>query len=140
MTIENDVIINKTTTIERCLKRLADTYSGNFNDLEDLDKQDIMMINLQRACQATIDLAMHICMSEKLGPPQKSSDAFEFLCAAKIITKDVSDRMIKMVGFRNTAVHEYQALNLNILKSILDHHLSDFTDFTALILKTVVID
>jgi len=140
MTIKNDVIINKVTTIEHCLKRLNDTYTGKLSDLENFDIQDIITINLQRACQAAIDLAMHICMIEKLGPPQKSSDAFEFLHKRKTITKEVADKMIKMVGFRNISVHDYQALNLNILKSILDYHLSDFTDFTALILKTITID
>lgn len=41
-----------------------------------------------------------------------------------------------MVGFRNIAVHEYEALNLDILKSILDHHLDDFKAFTAEIIRS----
>ena len=137
--VENNVIINKTTTVENCLKRLRDTYTGVFSDLENFNKQDIIVLNLQRACQAAIDLAMHTCMAESLGPPQNSSDAFEFLGKAGIITKEITERMKKMVGFRNTAVHDYQALNLKILQSILENHLTDFTDFTGQLLKRVEI-
>jgi len=140
MTIENDVLINKVTTIENCLKRLNDTYKGDGTDLENFDIQDIIILNLQRACQASIDLAMHMCMIKKLGPPQNSADAFDFLYKAKILTNDVANQMKKMVGFRNVAVHDYQSLNLKILKSILDKHLSDFTAFIALILKTVEVN
>jgi len=138
--IENNVIINKVTTIENCLKRLDDTYTGELSDLENLDRQDVIILNLQRACQASIDLAMHMCMHQSLGPPQNSADAFEFLSEAEIITATVAKKMKKMVGFRNTAIHDYQALNLKILQSILEHHLTDFTDFTALILKTIKLD
>ena len=137
---KNDVIINKITKIESCLKRIGDTYTGKLIDLENFDIQDIVTVNLWRACQAAIDLAMHICMAEKLGAPQTSADAFEFLYNEEIITKEVADKMKKMVGFRNIAAHDYQSLNLNILKNILDHHLTDFTDFTSFVLKTVKID
>ena len=137
MDLENNVVINKITTIENCLKRISDKYTGDFSVLEDFDMQDIIILNLQRACQAAIDLAMHICMREMLGPPQSSADAFEFLGKAEIITKEVAERMKKMVGFRNTTVHDYQALNLKILKSILDHRLPDFTSFSHSILKNI---
>ena len=40
-----------------------------------------------------------------------------------------------MVGFRNIAVHDYQTLNLDILKQIVENHLGDFTSFTKQILK-----
>jgi len=41
-----------------------------------------------------------------------------------------------MVGFRNIAVHNYQQLNLEIVRAIIEQHLEDFTKFTELILKT----
>ena len=34
-----------------------------------------------------------------------------------------------MVGFRNIAIHAYQALDLTILVSILEHRLGDFIGF-----------
>ena len=42
---------------------------------------------------------------------------------------------MNMVGFRNIAVHDYQALDLDILEAILDKHIDDFKDFTKIVLK-----
>ncbi|MBD1381403.1 DUF86 domain-containing protein [Bacillus sp. IB182487] len=43
--------------------------------------------------------------------------------------------MKAMVGFRNIAVHDYQEINLLILQNILDKHLTDFKEYTKLILQ-----
>ncbi|MBV1820979.1 DUF86 domain-containing protein, partial [Coprococcus sp. MSK.21.13] len=40
-----------------------------------------------------------------------------------------------MVGFRNIAVHNYQAVNLGIIQEIIEKHLSDFSRFIEVILK-----
>jgi len=42
---------------------------------------------------------------------------------------------IDMVGFRNIAVHAYDALDRSILESILKNHLGDFQDFYRVIIK-----
>ena len=39
------------------------------------------------------------------------------------------------VGFCNIAIHDYQQLQLPILRRILDERLGDFNEFTACILK-----
>lgn len=56
----NDVILNKTTTIERCINRIQEVYAGNPENLKDFTKQESIILNIQRACEASIDLAMHI--------------------------------------------------------------------------------
>ena len=43
--------------------------------------------------------------------------------------------MRKMVGFRNVAVHEYQALVLPIAVNIITQHLDDFFKFSQALLK-----
>jgi uncharacterized protein YutE (UPF0331/DUF86 family) len=35
-----------------------------------------------------------------------------------------------MVGFRNIAIHDYERLDLNILKALLQHHLVDLEEFS----------
>ena len=39
--------------------------------------------------------------------------------------------MRNMIGFRNIAVHDYQALNLDIVVNIVLHRLDDFKDFVS---------
>ncbi|MBN1046689.1 hypothetical protein DVW08_15190 [Clostridium botulinum] len=56
----NDVIVNKIETINRCLNRIHEVYDNDPSNLDDYTKQDSIILNIQRACEATIDLAMHI--------------------------------------------------------------------------------
>lgn len=131
----NDVILNKTATIERCVKRIHEVYEGNPSNLTDFTKQDSIILNIQRACEASIDLAMHIVSERQLGVPKASRDAFKLLQEARIIDVSLAKTLMNMVGFRNIAVHDYQALNLDILDAILTKHIDDFKDFTKVILK-----
>lgn len=52
-----------------------------------------------------------------------------------MLDPDLSERMQRMVGFRNIAVHEYQNLNVVILKNILAERLTDFEDFSNQVLR-----
>lgn len=133
--VMNDVLINKIAIIERCLKRINEVYEGKPENLTDYTKQDSIILNIQRACEASIDLAMYIVSERKLGVPKASRDAFKFLQEAKIIEENLAKSLMNMVGFRNVAVHDYQTLNLDILKAILRDHVDDFRDFSKIILK-----
>lgn len=123
----DDVSINKAATLERCVARVREEYSGNEANLfSDQTRQDAIILNLQRACEAAIDLAMHRVRLHRLGVPQESRDAFSMLAEAGRLDPVLSGRMAKMVGFRNVAVHDYRSLNLGIVKSIVTERLDDF--------------
>ena len=133
--MKNDVVLNKISVIERCKKRIIDVYDQEPENLKDYTKQDSIILNIQRACEACIDLAMHIVAQERLGLPQTSRDAFDMLESSSIIDEEIAKRLKAMVGFRNIAVRDYQTINLTILEKIVEKHLEDFTDFTKQILK-----
>lgn len=117
------LFFNKVNIIERYLKRIYEEYKNTLANLENLTKQDSIELNLQRASEASIDLAMHIVAERKLGLPQNSLDGFTLLKSEGIIPSSLSKKMKAMVGFRNIAVHDYQDINLVILQNILDEHL-----------------
>lgn len=131
----NDIIINKTTIIERCVNRIYEVYENNPENLLDFTKQDSIILNIQRACEASIDLAMHIVKERKLGVPKTSRDGFNLLQEAKLIDANLANSLMNMVGFRNIAVHDYQALDLNILEAILEKHIDDFKRLTTVIMS-----
>lgn len=131
----NDVILNKTTTIERCVNRIQEVYAGNPENLKDFTKQDSIILNIQRACEASIDLAMHVVSERKLGVPKASRDGFRLLQEADLLDATLAKTLMNMVGFRNIAVHDYQALELDILEAILEKHIGDFKLFTKVILQ-----
>ena len=132
----DDVILNKATSIERCLQRIREEYAGDDNNLfTNQTKQDAIVLNLQRACETAIDLAMYVVNQRRLGVPQESRDAFTLLQTAGILVPDLATRMQKMVGFRNVAVHEYTRLNLDVVRTIITKQLDDFRTFSSTIVK-----
>jgi len=126
----DDVVLNKAATIERGVARVLEEYAGDDRNLTgDQRRQDSIILNLQRACEAAIDLAMHIVRVRRLGIPQESRDAFEFLRTAGVIDQDLSQRLLARVGFRNVAVQDSRRLDLAIVRSIVTDHLDDFLQF-----------
>ena len=103
--------------------------------LVDLTRQDSILFNLQRACEASIDLAMHLVRRHKLGLPQESREAFDLLESSGALPREVAARMRAMVGFRNVAVHSYRELDLEIVRSILRERLGDFEAYTSHLLR-----
>ncbi|MFB4161176.1 DUF86 domain-containing protein [Geomicrobium sp. JSM 1781026] len=133
--MSSDVVLNKVTTIERCMKRVKEVYEDNPKSLFDFTKQDSIILNIQRACEASIDLAMHIVSIHKLGLPQTSREAFDLLEKHEYIHAQTAKDMKSMIGFRNVAIHDYQKLNLDIMQSIIEHHMEDFIQYTKQIVK-----
>lgn len=132
----DDVVLNKVAALERCIARVREVYAGDERNLrEDLTRQDSIILNLQRACETSIDLAMHLVRRARLGIPQESRDAFALLADAGQLERSLAERLQRMVGFRNVAVHDYQALNLDIVAAIIRSHLSDLLAFGTLALK-----
>ena len=122
-------------TIERCVHRIHEVYEGNPDNLKDFTKQDSIILNIQRACEASIDLAMHIVSERKLGIPKASPEGFQLLQEAGLIDANLAKSLMNMVGFRNIAVHDYQALELDILKAILEKHVNDFKEFAKVLIN-----
>jgi len=126
----DDIIINKIETIRLCLSRIKEEYINFEDELKNnYTKQDSIILNIQRAAQASIDLSTHIIRINKLGVPKTSRDVFTLLENSNILSVKISEQMKKMVGFRNIAVHDYQNISLDVVKNILDKHLIDFENF-----------
>jgi len=132
--MKNDVILNKISIIERCLKRINEEYDNTPINLENFTKQDSIILNIQRACEAAIDLGMHVVAEKKLGILQTSRETFDLLQQNNIITMDLCKGLKAMVGFRNIAAHDYQEVNLEIVQKIIEKHLIVFKIYTEQIL------
>ena len=132
---DKDVVLAKVAATQRCLRRIKDVTGLDAARLGNLDVQDIFVLNLQRAIQSSVDLATHVIASEGLGISDTVRGNFVLLESAKIISKVLSKKMQSMVGFRNIAIHDYQALDVDILKAILTKHLKDLEQFYTTILN-----
>lgn len=129
------VVLNKFETIEKCINRINEEYENNPQNLEDYRRMDMIVLNLQRAYEAVLDLAMYVVSNRKLGLPQNKREAFKLLEDGKIIDAQMSKNMQGMVGFRNIAVHDYKEIDEKILQDVIENHLNDLLEFARTILN-----
>jgi uncharacterized protein YutE (UPF0331/DUF86 family) len=131
----DDVIVGKAAIIERCVGRARDELAASADFASDFTRQDAAILNLERACDAAIDIANRIIRVRALGVPNSSRDSFAKLVTADLIDQATSDALNRMVGFRNIAVHQYEKLDLAIVRAVIEHSLDDLLNFSALALR-----
>ena len=131
----DDVLINKAATIERCVARAREEYfSDPATFATNFTRQDAAILNIQRACEAALDMGQHLIRREKLGVPQSARDVFALLAQGGWVEAALADGLKRMVGFRNIAVHDYQALQLPITVAIIQNHLDEFLRYSQAVL------
>ena len=131
----DDVLINKAASIERCVARARQEYDKDPTSFTtDFTRQDAAIFNIQRACEAALDMGQLLIRGERLGVPQGARDVFELLCQGGWVNPALLTNLKNMVGFRNIAVHEYQTLQLPITVAIITKHLDEFLAFSSHIL------
>lgn len=113
----DDVSFQKAGIIERTIKRIQEEYSKD-TSMGNETYLDALILNIERACQATIDLSLHIISENHLGIPKNSSDGFRILFSNGFITEKIQKAMISMVGFRNIAIHDYREIDKKIISWI----------------------
>lgn len=127
--MNRDVLLAKIATIERCLTRIRSATHGEPSRVREIDVQDIVVLNLQRAVQAAIDLAAYLISENRWGLPDSLKRNFTILESQSVIDAALTHHLEAMVGFRNVAVHDYEALDADILESIVRDHLGDLEQF-----------
>ena len=133
-----EVVLIKIESIEKCLNRIETKLRESGFDMKDYDTQDVVVLNLQRACQQSIDLAMFLVSELALGIPKGRVEAFEKLLERGIITQETFKTMKGMVGFRNVAVHQYQQINYRIVEVVIREHLDDFRRYSRELIDKVL--
>jgi uncharacterized protein YutE (UPF0331/DUF86 family) len=132
----DDVLANKAAVIERCMARISEEYFGHELEFEtDFKLQDSIILNIQRACEAAIDMGMRLVKIRQLGIPQSTRDIFVMLEAANVINSSLSKSLQAMVGFRNIAVHDYQKMNLEIVRHLIQKDIKELSTFAEIALK-----
>ena len=132
----DDVLINKAATIERCVQRAREEYfSEPATFATNFTRQDAAILNIQRACEATLDMGQHLIRRDRLGVPQSARDVFALLARAGRIQLALAEALQRMVGFRNIAVHDYQSLQLPITVAIIEKHLDEFLQYSKTLLQ-----
>ena len=120
------VLAAKLESLRRCVGRIEQKRPC-WSDLRagEPDIQDIIVLNLTRAVQLCVDIGSHIVSDSELPAPQTMGEVFSMLEGLGAISPTTSLQLRKAVGFRNVAVHAYQAINWGMVYSICESNKGD---------------
>ena len=129
-----DGLAQKSARLERRVQRAREEYASATHFLTDFTRQDAAILNIQRACELAIDMGNMVISFEGWGLPTSARDVFATLRQRAIIEPDMAQSLERMVGFRNIAVHEYQALDISIVASVIEREIDCLLQFAGQLL------
>jgi len=132
--VDRAVIDRKLESLRRCVQRIRDKRPSSVDTLaSDLDAQDVLVLNLSRAVQVCVDIGAHLLGSLDQPVPATMGETFSRLAEAAVLDAALADRLRRAVGFRNIAVHNYDAIDWQIVMALSGAPLQDFEDFARAI-------
>ncbi|MCD8536989.1 MAG: DUF86 domain-containing protein [Burkholderiaceae bacterium] len=125
-----EVVRSKLASLQRCIHRIRTTCPKTIVELEEnIDAQDIVTLNLSRAVQISVDISSHILATAQLPAPQTMGESFAYMQKLGVLDAELATHLRKSVGFRNIAVHNYEAINWEVVYSIVTERLENFNAF-----------
>jgi uncharacterized protein YutE (UPF0331/DUF86 family) len=132
--MDREVIEQKLESLRHCVQRIETKCPADAQTLAaDPDLQDIVALNLNRAVQVCVDIGAHVISGMNVPPPDTMGQTFDLLALAGVLTPALATSLKKAVGFRNIAVHSYEAINWHIVHSIAKVHLVNFSEFARVV-------
>lgn len=134
--VRQSVIRRKITQIEEHLGRIRSLPEQPLDVFKvDTVTQDVLLFNLTQAIQNCIDIATHIVSDEGWGMPGTQSEGFDILKEKGVIQRELTERVVSMVGFRDRVIHEYETLDLDIVYDIWHNRLRDIEGFCLAVVE-----
>jgi len=128
--MDRELITHKLDSLQRCVQRIKASCPNSAAELErDADAQDIVALNLTRAIQLCVDIGAHMVSEGELGSPDSMGKTFDLLVPEKMLEEALAKRLKQAVGLRNIVIHNYQAINLEIVHAAATQPINDFTKF-----------
>jgi len=134
--VDRDLVLAKAGSVKKHLRRIIAKRNTDLESfLKDIDRQESILFNLQMAIQNSIDIAAHIISDEGLGVPGSANEMFYLLEENGYLGGELTEKMVKAVGFRNLIVHEYGKIELEQVFQISQKDIKDLSDYLAAIFK-----
>ena len=123
-----ELLSKRLSIIETCVRELRELARPEAI-ATDVREARFVEHTLQLALQAALDAASHIVSDERLGEPGTNRELFDRLERAGWIEAPLADALRNMAGFRNILVHGYDAVDLEIVRDVVEHRLDDLLQF-----------
>ena len=134
--IDKSLIVAKAEKVDAHLRRIKVKRSVAVEEfLGDLDRQESILFNLQMAIQNCIDIAAHVISDEDLGVADSTNEMFYMLEENGYLTRELTEKMVAAVGFRNLVVHEYGKIDLTKIYQIANQGIGDLEEYLRTVMK-----
>jgi len=134
--VDKDLLLAKASSVKRYIKRIEEKSKIDLDTfLSDIDRQEIVLFNIQMAVQNCIDIAAHIISEEGLGIPGSTSEMFYLLEENAYLDKQITEKMVKAAGLRNLIVHEYAKVEITQIFDIAQKNITDLNAYLKVIFK-----
>ena len=128
--LDREIIIAKASSVKRHLERVKKKANVDLQAfLGDIDCQEIILFNLQMAVQNCIDIAAHIISEEGFGVPGSNNEMFYLLEENQYLSTEITEKMVKAVGFRNLIVHEYTKIEIKQVYETARNDINDINNY-----------
>jgi len=124
--MDQELLVSKTGTIERCCTRARDEYEKDPTTfVGDVTRQDAATLNVIRAWEAAIEMGDHVLADLSLGPAQDERAIITLLAEHGWIEAALAEDL-KRTGEFCRAEWDHQAAPLPALVTIIKRGLDDF--------------
>lgn len=132
--MDNDLLVSKMGTIERCCKRARDEYEKDPTTfVGDITRQDAATLNVIRAWEAAVEMGDYVLGSLDLGPAQDEREVITLLAEHGWIEAALAEDL-KRTGEFCRAEWDYQAAPLPALVTIIKRGLDEFDAYARALL------
>ena len=135
--MDNDLLVSKMGTIERCCKRARDEYEKDPTTfVGDITRQDAATLNVIRAWEAAVEMGDYVLGSLDLGPAHDEREVITLLAEHGWIEAALAEDL-KRTGEFCRAEWDYQAAPLPALVTIIKRGLDEFDAYARALLAGV---
>ena len=124
--IDRERILAKIDQLDAYIAELQEIAPKSFAEYRRVEKKRACERLLQVSIEVSIDICNRLVSGLRLGLPAEEEDLFRKLVEARIITKEMGEKLREMRGFRNILVHEYAQVDDRLVYEAVETKLEDF--------------
>lgn len=132
-------ILAKIDELDAYLDELITVAPANFKEYQRIEKKRSCERLLQLSIECVIDVCKLFVSGLRLGLPSEENDLFGKMYKKNILSKQMNAVLIGMKGTRNILVHEYAAVDDELVFKAIKTKLKDFRKFKKEILAVLAI-
>jgi len=124
--VDKERVLGKIDKLDSYINELNRIIPSNFDEFQIIEKKRSCERLLQLCIECIIDICKLFVSGLRLGLPSEENDLFDKMKKSGLLSEDAVDVLKEMRGFRNILIHEYAAVNDEIVYNTVKTRLGDF--------------